>query len=76
MAAGDTNVGSRPPKCEQILHDRQTNIADDFPITSSFLALLKVAFQVGPANLSLFQRQSIVTRPTVADDNPGDRFAQ
>ena len=69
-------AAERPPVREQAFHDLQTHSADRFSGSSSIDQLLKVAFQVGPADLTQFQRQLAVDRPAIATDDPVDRLAQ
>ena len=69
-------AAERPPVGEQAFHDIQTHPANCFSGSSSIDQLLKVAFQVGPADLAQVQRQLVVDRPAVATDDAGDRLAQ
>src|SRR5271157_3487848 len=55
-----------PPVGEQAFHDLQAYPANCFSGSSSIDQLLKVAFQVRPADLPQFQGQLAVDRPTVA----------
>ena len=43
---------------------------------ASVNAFLKVAFEVGPANLSAIVGPLVVSSPSIADDEAADRFAQ
>jgi len=65
-----------PPVGEQAFHDLQAYPANCFSGSSSIDQLLKVAFQVRPADLPQFQGKLAVDRPAVATDNAGDRIAQ
>jgi hypothetical protein len=59
-------AAERPPVGEQAFLDLQTRSAYCFSGSSSIDQLLKVAFQVGPADLTQFQRQLAIDRPAVA----------
>jgi len=65
-----------PPVGEQAFHDLQTYPANCFSGSSSINELLKITFQVSPADLPQVQGQLAVSRPAVATDNAGDRLAQ
>ena len=69
-------AAERPPVGEQAFHDLQTHPANRFSGSSSIDQLLKVALQVGPADLTQFQRQLAVDRPAIATDDAVDRLAQ
>src|SRR5271157_3422540 len=73
---GPVRHGGKPPVGEQAFHDLQAYPANCFSGSSSIDQLLKVAFQVRPADLPQFQGQLAVDRPTVATDNAGDGIAQ
>src|SRR5208337_5259788 len=69
-------AAERPPVGEQAFHGIQTHPANCFSGSSSIDQLLKIAFQVGPADLAQVQWQLVVDRPTVATDDAGDCLAQ
>jgi hypothetical protein len=72
----DLAVAERPPVGEQAVDDFQAGSANCFSGSSSIDQLLKITFQVSPANLTQFQREFAVGTPAIAtDDSPG-RLAQ
>ncbi len=69
-------AAKRPPVREQAFHDLQAHPPDRFSGPSAIDQLLEVALEVGPADLSPFQRQLAVNRPAIAADDAADGLAQ
>lgn len=64
------------PRFEDAANDLESVAADGLARAAAIEALLKVAFEVSPADLSTVVGQAVVRAPTIADEDAVNRFAQ